>query len=132
MALPLGVCMIPVMILGLSSVLQGQSVIGYLYFGFPAGLSVAAAWTYIRIRDVLVEMHFRDGDVGIRSLVSAASPSGKIRWFRLLDMQSDGNQIRLTLGHEFYKIFLSEWPEKQDLIEHLREALGDMKQQLDD
>jgi hypothetical protein len=124
MAVPMGVCMLPVMILGLAAVLQGQSVLAHLYIGFPAALSVAAAWTFVRVRDVIVELHFRESDVGIRSLVSAASPTRPVKWFRLLDVKSESDGIRLTLGHEFFSIDLSQWPEQNNLRRHLLLAAG--------
>lgn len=132
MALPLGISMLPVMILGLSSALQGFSVLAYLYVGFPAAIMLSAAWTYVQIRDVLVELHFRDTDVGVRSLISAASPASGIKWYRLLDLKTDGESVRLTLGHSFYHIRPDEWPDRQNLKHHLLSAAGGVTEGRDD
>lgn len=114
--------MLPVMIAGLSSVLQGYSVLLVLYIGFPAAILVAGAWTHVRIGDEIVELHFRDKDLALRSLLAAAEPKKELLWYRILDVQRDINNVRITLGHEFYRILLSEWPEREFLMGHLESA----------
>jgi len=122
MVQPLAACVLPVMIAGLASLLQGYAVLPFLYIGFPAAILVAGAWTHVRIGDEIVELHFRDEDLALRSLLSAAEPKKDLRWFRILDVQRDDDAVRITLGHEFYRILLSEWPEREYLMGHLESA----------
>ena len=119
---PLAACLLPLMVIALASLLQGYDALPFLYIGFPAAILVASGWTHVRISDEIVELHFRDSDLALRSLLSAASPKKKLSWFRILDIKRDKDVIRITLGHEFYRILLSEWPEQEHLVGHLESA----------
>lgn len=125
MARPLAACMIPVMILGFVMLLQGKTALPFLFMGFPLALLLAAAWTSVRIRDLIVEVHIRGADISLRSLLSAAEPRQTLSWLRILDLQRCHDVIRLTLGHEFFHIRLADWPEREHLIRHLEKAASD-------
>jgi hypothetical protein len=114
--------MLPVMIGALVSMLQGMPALMYLYAGFPLAILVSGIWTYIRMQDVVVEIHFRDEDVGIRSLLDATNPRESIHWYRLLDLSVDGQStVRITLGRESFVLNMVDWPAKQRIIGHLKD-----------
>lgn len=117
---PLGICMLPVMLFTLAGMLQGLPVLSSLYAGSPIALVVAAIWTWIRVRDVIVEVHFHDDAMAVRSLIDAASPPNPLEWKRLLDARMSGTErLVLTLGHEEYRLVKSEWTHHPALFSDL-------------
>lgn len=114
---PLAVCMMPVMLITLAAMLQGNPVLSALYVWFPVALAVAAAWTWIRVRDVIVEIHISDDAVAVRSLLEAADPQAPLSWRRMLDARmDDGKKLVLTLGHEEFRLYRNEWSNADDLF----------------
>lgn len=114
---PLGICMMPVMLITLAAMLQGNPVLSALYVWFPVALAVAAAWTWIRVRDVIVEIHISENAVAVRSLLEAAEPQAPLSWRRLLDARTDdGKKLVLTLGHEEFRLYRNEWSHADDLF----------------
>lgn len=117
---PLGVCMMPVMLITLAAMLQGNPVLSALYVWFPVALAVAGAWTWIRVRDVIVEIHLTDDAVAVRSLMDAAEPQAPLSWRRLLDARVEGGtRLTVTLGHEEFRLFRSDWAHADDLFTSL-------------
>jgi len=106
---PLGVCMLPVMIVTLVAMLEGQQVLSAIYVGFPVALSLAAAWTWIRIRDIIVEIHVGEDRIAVRSLYDAAMPEKDLHWSRLLDARRDGSRLSLQIGHEEFRLEEHDW-----------------------
>ena len=114
--------MLPVMIVTLVGMLEGARIMSSLYIGFPAALTVAAIWTWVRVRDTIVEVHVGDGVMAIRSLIDAAAPARPLVWMRLFDVRMSGSdRILFTLGLEEFRLIRSEWshePGFQMLIEN--------------
>ncbi len=119
---PIGVCMLPVMIAALISMLQGSPVLTYLYIGFPVALAVSSTWVWIRVRSLVCELHVSDKSVALRSLVDAADPPSSLNWQLILDISSTNRGLRLTLGLEEFELVASDWEEWSDLIAALHEA----------
>lgn len=102
--------MLPVMLVTLVGMLEGARIMSALYAGFPAALIVAASWTWVRVRDRVVEVHVAEGVMAVRSLIDAAAPPRPLVWRRVFDIRkSDSNRILLTLGLEEFRLILSEW-----------------------
>jgi hypothetical protein len=117
---PLGVCMIPVMLITLAAMLQGIPVLSALYVWSPIALVVAAIWTWIRTRDVIVEVHMTEDAVAVRSLLEAADPPAPLAWRRLLDARMEGgSKLILTLGHEEFRLLRADWSNADDLFTSL-------------
>lgn len=106
---PLGVCMLPVMVVTLVAMLEGQEVLAAIYTGFPLALLVASAWTWIRTRDIIVEIHVDDDRIAVRSLYDAAAPEKELHWSRLLDARREGGRITLQIGHEEFRLEDRDW-----------------------
>lgn len=119
---PFGVCMLPVMIAALIAMLQGSPVLTYLYVGFPIALAVSSAWVWIRVRSVVCELHLGDASMALRSLVDAADPPSSLNWQLILDISSNNDGLRLTLGLEEFELIASDWEEWSDLTAALHAA----------
>lgn len=114
---PLAVSMMPVMLITLAAMLQGNPVLSALYIWSPVALAVAAIWTWIRVRDVIVEVHLSDDAMAVRSLMEAAEPPAPLAWRRLLDARTEsGGKLVLTLGHEEFRLYRNEWAQADDLF----------------
>jgi len=120
---PFVACMVPVMIGALLAMLQGQGALHFLYAGCPLALAVSAVWTTIQVRREPVEIHVRDGAVGVRTLMGAAAPSESISWFRLLDVRNRGDDIEILVGYDMYIVRRRHWTEFDVLSERLRRTL---------
>lgn len=113
---PLGMCMLPVMLVTLVGMLEGARIMSALYVGFPAALAIAAIWTWVRVRDTIVEVHLGDGVMAIRSLIDAAAPARPLVWMRLFDVRMSGpDRILFTLGLEEFRLVRSEWSHEPGL-----------------
>ncbi len=106
---PLGVCMLPVMVVTLFAMLEGQQVLAAIYVGFPAALLLASAWTWIRIRDIIVEIHVGEDRIAVRSLYAAAAPEKDLHWSRLLDARRESSRVSLQIGHEEFRLDEKDW-----------------------
>ncbi len=99
------------MVGALFSMLQGLPALFFVYAGFPAAVVLSAIWTYIRLHDQVVEIHFRDRDIAIRSVYDAAQPTRSLHWYRLLDASPYTDRLELTLGRELFVLRKDEWDE---------------------
>lgn len=117
---PLGISMMPVMLITLAGMLQGFPVLSALYVWFPVALAAASAWTWVRVRDVIVELHLSEGAVAVRSLMDAAEPPSPLAWRVLLDSRVEsGGKLVITLGHEEFRLIRDEWLHEDDLFNTL-------------
>lgn len=122
MVQPLAVTMLPVMIITLVAMLQGIPVLQVLYLGFPIAVVVAFIWTWIKLKNTVCEVLISGSSVAIRSKYAAAHPIEGLEWKRLIDVQTHGGGLRLTLGLEQFSLVSSEWEKWTLLKQTLRIA----------
>jgi len=123
---PIGVCMLPVMIGALVAMLEGLPALRYLTIGSPIAMSVASAWTWIRVRDDIVEVcvSAEKQGVSVLSRHDAAAPRNPMLWMRIFNVEFDQeDRVVVTLGHEDFRIEPDEFPEIDDMIADLRGVL---------
>jgi hypothetical protein len=118
--------MLPVMIGALVAMLEGLPALNFLFVGSPAAISTAAAWTWIRIRDDIVEVCISldlDG-VAVLSRHDASEPRHPQTWKRLFDIEVDReNRVILTVGHEEFRIDADRFPDVDRLVEDCRRVV---------
>jgi hypothetical protein len=119
---PLGFCMLPVMLGALVSMLQGFDALPYLTVGFPIAGACATAWTWIKVRGDVCEIHIHDNSVAVRSMMDAALPASNLNWKRLIHLESEGSHADLTLGLSSLRLSQSDWPEWTHILSALRHA----------
>ena len=123
---PIGVCMLPVMIGALVAMLEGLPALRYLTIGSPIAIAVASVWTWIRVRDDIVEVCVSQEKQGVSVLSrhDAASPRRPESWMRLFNIKFDAeNHIFLMVGHEEFRLDATRFPEVDRLIEDCRAVL---------
>jgi len=111
--------MLPVMIGALVSMLQGFPVLNYLYWGFPIATIVAFCWTWVRVREEIVELHLQGNTAAAVSLLSAAARRKQPAWYRILDVNSDSDRLRITLGHDEIRLVRRSWPDFEEIATQL-------------
>jgi hypothetical protein len=118
---PIAACVTPLMIGATAAALQGQSVWGYLVWGFPGALLVATLWTHFRLSTIPAEVHFRPGQVAIRSLqdvLLGRSPS----WNPLYNVQVAPEETEISVGWNTVVCRRAQWPEYAELREAAQQA----------
>jgi len=118
---PLAVCMLPVMLGGLVTVLQGYPALAYLIVGFPVALLAALGWTFFRMHAILAEVHVRPGEAAVRTVWEylRAHP---LRWAPIYELRSAQTTLTLALGDAAYELDRTAWPEADTLLDALRVA----------
>ena len=121
---PLATCLLPVMVLTLTGVLQGFSILPYLLWGYPGAGLLAGAWTWFRLKTDIAEIQVRveEGRAAARSIWSCAQLDAQPQWYPILDLRRARGTAFVTLGHVAYELRASEWPSYDALLEALREA----------
>lgn len=119
---PLGFCMLPVMIGALVSMLQGYAALPYLTVGFPIAIVCATAWTWVRIRGEICEVHIHDDSVAVRSLFDAALPASDLNWKRIINVESGAGHADVTLGLSSIRLDQDRWPEWVHMMQAIRMA----------
>lgn len=120
---PIGVCMLPVMIGALVAMLEGMPALRYVTVGSPIAIGIASIWTWIRVRDDVVEVCISTEKQGVSvySRHDAASPRRPVSLMRLFNVQFDSeDRVVLTLGHEEFRLDPDGFPEIDDLIADCR------------
>lgn len=123
---PIGICMLPVMIGALVAMLEGMPALNYVRIGSPIAIGIASMWTWIRVRDEIVEVCIsseRQG-VSVLSRHDAAAPRRPESWMRLFNVHVDQeDRVVLTVGHEEYRVDPDRFPEIDELIADCRGVL---------
>lgn len=118
---PLALCMLPVMVGGLVTVLQGFPALAYLLIGFPAALLVAVSWTFFRMHALIVEVHVRPGEASVRTVWETARER-PLRWAPIYELRDAPSSLTLAVGDAAYELNRAAWPEADTLLEALRSA----------
>ncbi|NNF03131.1 MAG: hypothetical protein HKN17_01590 [Rhodothermales bacterium] len=117
---PIGICMLPVMIGALVAMLEGLPALRYLTIGSPIAIGVASVWTWIRVRDDVVEVCISTEKQGVSVLSrhDAASPRRPEAWTRLFNVEtSDDGRVFLTAGHEEFRLEAHRFPDMDELLD---------------
>lgn len=117
---PLAVCNLPVMIVVLVEVLQGKDILPYLWFGFPAAVFVAFAWTAFRIRSAPAEIVLSDGFADVRTIRDVLREEPPMPARPILDLRKSSGQFQLVVGAAVYEFVDADWPDVERLIADLQ------------
>ena len=118
---PLGASMTPVMLGALTYMLTGRDPIGFLYFGFPVALALAAAWTVFQLLRRVAEVEIRGEAVRIRSVWEVAS-NRSTEWASVLDVGLDDGELTVTLGHDSRRLRTADFANPAALNRGLAQA----------
>lgn len=120
-AVPLGACMLPVMLGALAAALQSVSLTPFLLWGAPAALLVASLWTRFHLMRTPAEILVRPDAAAVRSIYDCAHRRGTV-WKRVFDLRTTRRSLEVAIGRDAYELAHAEWPEHEALLEALREA----------
>ena len=118
---PLGVCMLPIMIGALVTVLQGLPALTYLTVGFPAALVVSVLWTLFRMQTTVAEIHVRPGAAAVRSVWECLR-ARPLRWMLIFKLRTATTALTLALGDTTYELDRAAWPDADALLDTLKAA----------
>ena len=118
---PLAVCMLPVMLGGLATVLQGFPALAYLIIGFPAAIIVAVGWTFFRMHALLAEVYVRPGEAAVRTVWETLR-ARPLRWMPIFELRAAPSTLTLALGDAAYELHRTAWPEVDTLLDTLQAA----------
>ncbi len=118
---PLAVCMLPLMIGGLVTVLQGYPALAYLIVGFPAALILAIGWTFFRMHATVAEIRVRPGQAAVQTVwgVLRRRPPA---WAPIYEIRAAASTLTFGLGDTAYELDRPAWPEADALLEALKTA----------
>ena len=122
LALPIGICSLPVMIGALVTMLQGRAVLHFLLVWFPVAIVVAWAWTAMRLRGDVVELTFGDILVTTRTGWEVALGRAPKSSVAVLDVRRAGDDLLVTLGREPTRLLRSDWPDLDAIESACRRA----------
>ena len=118
---PLAVCMLPVMLGGLMTVLQGFPALAYLIAGFPVAIIVAVGWTFFRMHALIAEVHVRPGEAAVRTVWEILR-NRPLRWAPIYELRTGKSSLTLAVGDAAYELNRAAWPEADTLLDALRSA----------
>lgn len=121
---PLAMCSLPIMILTLVDVLQGRSILPYLFFGFPAALALASAWTGFRMRSAAAEIAIDGPYAEVRTVLDVLSRRPPNPWRMVLDVRKSEDHFQVAIGESVFELPDSDWPEVGQLVRALQTARG--------
>ena len=117
----MAVCMLPMMLGGLVTVLQGYPALAYLVIGFPAALIAAVGWTFFRMHALLAEIHVRPGEAAVRTVWETLR-ARPLDWAPIFELRAAPSSLTLALGDATYELNRAAWPEADTLLDGLRSA----------
>ena len=118
---PLAVCMLPVMVAGLATVLQGYPALAYLTVGFPAAIIVAAGWTFFRMHALIAEVYVRPGEAAVRTVWETLR-ARPLQWMPIFELRAARSTLTLALGDAAYELNRTAWPNADTLLNALKAA----------
>jgi hypothetical protein len=118
---PFTVCILPIMIGALLTVLQGYPALLYLLIGFPVAILVAASWTLFRMQATVAEIHVRPGAAAVRSIWDCAH-NRALQWMPIFELRTEKQNLTVALGDTTYELDGASWPDAQALLATLQQA----------
>ena len=115
---PLGVCMLPIMIRALVTVLQGFPALTYLTVGFPSALLLAVLWTLFRMQATVAEISVRPGAAAVRSVWESLR-ARPLRWMPIFELRTASTTLTLALGDTTYELDRAAWPDADAVLDTL-------------
>jgi hypothetical protein len=119
---PLTMCMLPLMIAALISVLQGFPVLQYLTIGFPLAIVIASLWTIFRMQASVAEIHVRPGSAAVVTVWRAVDAAPVLSWKPIYEIRTHAKEFSFGLGDASYELDRSDRPDADSLIHTLRQA----------
>jgi hypothetical protein len=119
---PLTLCMLPLMIAALVTVLQGFPALAYLTIGFPIVLVLALAWTVYRLMTTPAAVFVRTGFAAVRSVWDHLFRKPTWTWLRIFDLRVSRTSLIAGLGDASYVFDRDDWPDPEALLDALRAA----------
>jgi hypothetical protein len=114
--------MTPVMIAGLILVLQGYDPLPFVAWAAPAAFGVAFAWTWYRMRSLIVEMIVTHNGAAALTVLESLRHPPKPRIQRVFDVRSVAQGLQVTIGRATYVLDTGEWAESADMARALTQA----------
>ena len=111
LAVPVGVCALPVMIGALVTMLDGGRPLPFLLYGFPLSLVVAWWWTASTLRATVVEVWIDDGLASYRSRWDVAIRRPRRPGSAVIDVRRSGGDLLLTIGLDTISLVRAQWPD---------------------
>jgi len=117
-ARPMGVLMLPVMIVALVQALQGAPVFPEIFLAAGVALTAASAWTHFQLGHRVVELRVQGQRVALRTAIDVARDVAPV-WEPLLRAKQQRDGLHLYVGDRTIHLSPSNWP----AYERLRTAL---------
>lgn len=118
---PIATCLLPVMVLTLVGVLEGVTIIPYVFWAAGAALALAMIWTSFQLRRRPAEIRIEDGWARVRSVRDVAkgrTPASQRVW----DIREYGSWAMVTIGLSSFDLDRSRWPDYHTLVAALDSA----------
>ena len=117
-ARPMGLLMLPVMIVALVQALQGAPVFPEIFLAAGAALTASSAWTHFQLGHRVVELRVQGQRVALRTAIDVARDAAPV-WEPLLRAKQQRDGLHLYVGDRTIHLSPSNWP----AYERLRTAL---------
>ena len=118
MAIPVGVCSIPVMLFGLAAALLEQPLFPELAIGMAIALGVSWLWTHFSLRRQVAEIFVRGDAAALRS-VHDALQNAPLEWKRVFQVKRRPDRAELAIGRDEVTLRPKEWPRFDLLLDEL-------------
>lgn len=115
------VLFVPIMIVTLTTVLQGGRVLGLTAWLYPAGLLGAVVWTRLWFTSTIAMIVVRGEAVGILTFAELSSRR-QPTWSRVTGLSKTEDQLEATIGLSPYRFVRGDWPEIEELAASLERA----------
>jgi hypothetical protein len=119
---PIAAAMMPVMVIAVAMVLQGRDPLPFVAWAGPAAIALASAWTWFRMRSVIVEVVVTNNGAAALTILESLVRSTRPRLQRVFDVRRNDRGIQITVGLATYVLESDEWPRMEDLIRDLESA----------
>lgn len=119
---PLANCMLPVMIITLVALLEGVFFLPYFLIASLAALGVASLWTHFALRSTPAAIKIRGDQAAVSSIWEVLQPSAHLDWRPVYDLRDHSEGLTVTIGHDYYSLYQSDWPRLTSLADALEQA----------
>jgi len=114
------VCMAPVLLACLMTMLLGRPVLELALWGTGVALAGSMSWTWFQLNKRIVEIRFQEGRVAMVSAWKSAQSTPRLAWERALDLRINENGARAIIGHTTYDLTHADWSRLDEIVAHLR------------